>query len=384
MKQKNKFQKIINKIFHAKDGHDPDYTFIVLLGVMLIIGMIFLSSASSVISYDKHFDAYYFFKQQLFQGIIFGSILFLIISRINYNFLKKVAVPFLLVSIALVILVLVPEIGAEYMGGRRWIKLPWFSFQPTELLKLALIIYLASWFESREKDIKSFKNVFLPFIVLLGSIGGIVMLQPDMGGTVLIIAICMSVYFMAGGHLGLIFITTVAGSSIFYLLINQAAYRVNRLKIFLHPELDPQGIGYHIHQAFLAIGSGGIFGRGIGHSRQKFNYLPEVAGDSIFAIIAEELGFIFVTLLVLFFFYFFYRGMKIAKYAPDTFAKLTVAGIMSWIIWQMVLNIMAMVGLVPLTGTPLPFISLGSSSLLILLVAMGIVVNISRYTKNRR
>jgi len=380
-----KWKKAVDWIFKSKGSHDPDYTFIVILFVILTLGLAFLSSASSVISYDKYDDAYFIFKQQLFKGILFGLIGFIIMSRVYYQSLKKIALPFLVGSIVLLLLVLIPGVGVELLGGRRWLPLPGLGvlFQPAELLKLSLIIYLSAWFEARQKIIGNWSQMFIPFLLLLVLAAGLILLQPDMGTTIIVLAICISVYFFAGGHIGLIVGLGAVGSVIFWWLIRSATYRAERLTIFLHPELDPQGIGYHINQAFLAIGSGGVFGRGFGHSRQKYQYLPEVQSDSIFAVIAEELGFIFTLMFLGLFFYFFYQGIKIAQKAPDMFAKLLVSGIISWIVWQLVLNVMAMVGLIPLTGAPLPFISHGSTSLVILMVAMGIVVNVSRYTKSR-
>lgn len=362
-------------------GNQPDYTFIVLLFVLLVIGLVFLSSASSVIAYDQYGDAYYLFKQQLFKGVLFGLIFFFITSQVPYHWWRRWALPILILSLFLLVMVFVPGVGVEYLGGRRWLNLPGFTFQPSEMVKLALVIYLAAWFESRRGDIKSFRQLFIPFMFLLGIVGFLVMLQPDMGTTIIIMGICVSIYFFAGGNLWYIAGLGGLGATVFWLLITRSSYRAARLTIFLNPELDPQGIGYHINQAFLAIGSGGLFGRGLGHSRQKFNYLPEVASDSIFAVIAEELGYIFTVLFLLLYFYFFYRGLQIAQRAPDEFSKLLVSGIMAWVILQLLLNVMAMVGLIPLTGAPLPFISYGSSSLVILLAAMGMVVSISRHLK---
>ncbi len=376
-------RRLLDVLFVNKDSHEPDFLFMVFLGVILFLGIIFLSSASSVVSFDQFGDPYYLLKQQIFKGIVFGLIAFYLLSRLNYHSLQKLSVPILIFAFLLVLLVFVPGVGSEYLGGRRWLNLPGFSFQPSEFLKLALIIYWAALFSSREKEIGDFKKVFLPFIAVLTVAGVIILSQPDMGTTVLITAISLTMYFLAGGRLSFLFALGAMGVVVFWFLIQAAPYRAARFMIFLHPELDPQGIGYHINQAFLAIGSGGLFGRGFGRSRQKFNYLPEVESDSIFAVIAEELGFVLVLVLLGIFLAFFSRGLKIAKNAGDQFGRLLTSGIMAWIIYQTLFNIMAMVGLIPLTGTPLPFISLGSSSLVILLGAMGIVVNVSKYSKNK-
>ncbi len=381
LKQKSK--KIFDWLFYKHDGYEPDYTVLVLLLVILIFGLVFLASASSVVSFDQYHDAYYLFKQQFLKGIIFGFILFFITSHIPYPVIKRNAMIFLVVGIVMLVLVFIPGIGIEFLGGRRWLNLPGFTFQPSEYVKIAIIIYLATWFESRLSEIKNFKITFLPFLVLLALICVLILLQPDMGTTLLIVAVSMTMYYLAGGQIGLLMTLVTIGSTIFYFLIKNSSYRAARLMVFLNPELDPQGIGYHINQAILAIGSGGILGRGLGHSRQKFNYLPEVAGDSIFAIIAEELGFIFTVLFLSLYFYFFYRILLIALRAPDNFSKFFVLGFLSLLLWQTFLNIMAMLGLVPLTGTTLPFISYGSSSLAMLLAGMGIVFNISKYSKTK-
>ncbi len=381
--RKRRFVRAWQKIFVDKDSHEPDFVFIAWLGIILFLGILFLSSASSVVSFDQFGDAYYLLKQQIFKGVVFGLIAFYILSRIPYRSWQKLSVPLLILAFILVLLVFVPGVGTEYLGGRRWINLPGFSFQPSEFLKLALIIYLAALFSSREKEIGDLQKVFLPFLTVLVLAAFIILSQPDMGTTVLITAISLTMYFLAGGRLIFLFVLSAIGAVAFWFLIQAAPYRAARFMIFLRPELDPQGIGYHINQAFLAIGSGGLFGRGFGRSRQKYNYLPEVENDSIFAVIAEELGFILVMVLLGIFLLFFYRGIRIARQAPDTFGRLLAGGIMAWIIYQTLFNIMAMVGLIPLTGTPLPFISLGSSSLVILLGAMGIIVNVSKYSRGR-
>jgi cell division protein FtsW len=207
-----------------------------------------------------------------------------------------------------------------------------------------------------------------------------VVLQPDIGTVAILFSIVFGMLFLAGAkylHMGSLAALGLVG---LILMVMIAPYRAARLTTFLHPELDPQGIGYHINQAFLAVGSGGIFGLGLGHSRQKFQYLPEVHADSIFAVIAEEMGFLFVTALVVLFVLIALRGLMIAKSAPDKFAKLLVAGIITWLMVQSFLNIGAMVGLLPLTGVPLPFISHGGTALMVAMAAGGILINVSRHT----
>jgi len=368
--------------FFSKIYHQPDYKFIITLGLIVIFGLIMLSSASVSLAFEKFHNSYYYLRHQMIYGLIPGLAMLLFFSFFDYRKLKKFSFWFLVISIVLLVLVFIPGIGAGYGTARSWLNMFGTSFQPSELVKLTFLIYLASWLENRgHKKASDFSEGLKPFLTVLGLVALLLILQPDLGTMTIIILVSLTVYFIGGANL-LHIIGIGFGSLIgLFILVKIAPYRAARLMTFLHPELDPQGIGYHINQAFLAIGSGGFWGRGFGMSRQKFQYLPEVAGDSIFAIIAEELGFIFCIFLVLAFLYLIYRGFKIAQSAPDNFAKLLVVGIMAWIIIQSFVNIGAMVGLLPLTGVPLPFISYGGTALAVLLAACGIVINISRQTR---
>jgi cell division protein FtsW len=360
--------------------HQPDYFLITVLLVIIVFGMIMLSSASSVISYQKFGDSTYYLKHQLISFLI-GIVAFFIAYKIDYRTWKKFAFPFLIITIGLLILVFMPGISFAYGGARRWIHLGNFLFQPTEVVKLTFLLYLATWLEKRGKGIHDFSYGFMPFIILLAVITFLVMSQPDLGTMTVIAVIAISTYFLAGAPLLHLSFIGLGGAALFALLIKIAPYRVQRFTVFLNPQLDPQGIGYHINQALLAIGSGGLFGLGLGLSRQKFNYLPEAAGDSIFAIMSEELGFIIMLGLIILFLLFMYRGFKIAKSAPDGFSRLLAAGITAWFSFQVFINIGSMTGILPLTGIPLPFISYGGSALIISMAAMGILSNISRQTK---
>ncbi len=360
-----------------------DRQYLMLMSVLVLFGLVMLSSAGAVIGYHKFGDSYFFFKRQVFFGIIPGIVLAYILSRTNYHVWRKFAFLLLLFSILLLLTVFIPGLGVEYStGSRSWLNIAGFSFQPSELVKLTFLLYLAAWLEHRgERGVQNFSYGFLPFVVLLSVIMLLMILQPDIGTMSIIVFIALAVYFVAGGKLKHFLLLALAGAFVFVALVKTAPYRLARLTIFLHPELDPQGIGYHINQAFLAIGSGGWFGRGFGQSRQKFNFLPEVTGDSIFAIIAEELGFFlslgFVSLVL----FIGYRGFKIAWNAPDPFGKFVAAGITSWFLFQSFLNIGAMVGLFPITGVPLPFVSYGGTAMMVNLIAVGILLNISRYSR---
>lgn len=364
-----------------KADRKADSTFLAIVFILLVFGLVMISSAGVVVSKARFNDEYYFFKHQLLFGVLPGLALMFIVQKINYNFWKKIAVPLFFFSIVLLILVFIPGFGIRLQGASRWIRLGPLSFQPTEMIKLAIILYLALWIESRGKKLRDIMEGLLPFSIILGLVGFLVLKQPDLGTLGSIVMISIAMFFVSGVPLGFIFSMGFVGTFLLYILVKLEPYRMNRLLTFFNPGLDPQGIGYQINQALLAVGSGGIFGLGLGHSRQKFNYLPEPIGDSIFAIIAEELGMAGCLFLVSLFFLLALRGYKIAKNAPDQFARLVAVGVTSWIIFQALINIMAIIGLIPLTGIPLPLISYGSTSMVFLLIGTGILLNISKYSK---
>jgi len=273
--------------------HQPDYVLIFLLGLIIFIGLVFLSSSSSVIAYQKFKDSFFLLKHQLFYGVLPGLIIFFLLAKIDYHCYKKIAVPLFLITLFLLLIVFVPRLGMARGGARRWVHFGNFAFQPSEIAKLTFLIYLAAWFNAHRREIKTLKGGALPFIFLVGLITLIVIFQSDLSTALIIFIIGLTIYFLAGGrwlHILTIFLLVIVFASI---AIKIAPYRMARIVVFFHPQFDPQGIGYHIRQALIAVGSGGIFGRGFGHSYQKFLYLPEVFSDSIFAIIAEEGGFIF-------------------------------------------------------------------------------------------
>ncbi len=340
-----------------------------------------LSSVSTAVAFHKFGDSYYYIKHQLLYGVLPGLVFLFIVSRIDYRVWKKYAFLLLLFTMALLILVFIPGIGIKLGGARSWVNFFGIAFQPSELLKLTFLMYLAAWLEKRgERKVKDFQSGFIPFVSALLLVIFLIAMQPDIGTMSIIVMISLVVYFIGGASVKYLLGLGMAGMAFLALLIRIAPYRAARFKVFLNPDLDPGGAGYHINQALLAIGSGGLFGVGFGHSRQKHLYLPEVIGDSIFAVMAEELGFVFISFLVILFGLLAYRGFFIARYAPDRFSMLLSAGIVSWISLQAFINIAAMVGLLPLTGLTLPFISYGSSSLVILLIAVGILINISKQT----
>lgn len=359
----------------------PDMILLAAAGFWVLFGLIMLSSASSVLGYERYGDYYYFLKRQLLHGFLPGLVLFFLFLYVDYRHLKRYAKYLLYFSIALLILVFIPGVGAVYNGSRSWLNIAGLSFQPSEVVKITFLVYLAAWFEARRGgEVKNVYTGLLPFLLTLGVIVGLIMMQPDMGTMMIIAASAFVVYFAAGAPISHILGVGGAAAALFILLIKIAPYRAARLTIFLHPELDPQGLGYQINQALLAIGSGGILGLGLGQSRQKFMYLPEPAGDSVFAIMAEEMGFVFLLFFFAALVVFFFRGINAAKRAPDLFGRLLATGIISWLLFQTLVNIGAMVGVMPLTGVPLPFVSYGGTALMSSLAALGILGNISRHT----
>jgi cell division protein FtsW len=337
-----------------------------------------ISSASVVVSYNNFGYNHYYLSHQFFYGFIPGMILLFLFQKIDYHILKKYALIFLILTIIFLFLVFIPSFGYDLKGANRWINIGDFTFQPSEIAKLTFILYLAAWLDRKGKNIKNFSETLVPFVALIIVVSIPLVIQPDIGTLIIIILTAVIIYFAAGAKFEHIFLLGLGGMAALYALIKIAPYRANRLKVFLYPELDPQGIGYQINQAFLALGSGGILGLGFGHSRQKFNYLPEPIGDSIFAIMGEEIGFIGLLVLMILFLTFALRGFKIASRAPDNFGRFAAVGITSWIIFQAIINMAAITSLIPLTGIPMPFISYGGSALIVSLTGIGILLNISK------
>lgn len=336
-------------------------------------------SASIDLSLEKYGHSYYFLNNQIWHGILPGLILGIIAYFIPYRFWQKTALPLLFLTILMLVLVFIPGIGVEHGGSRRWLNLGPFSPQPSEFLKLTFVIYLAAWLSAKRQAVKSFSQTMVPFVILMSVVSLLLLLEPDIGSLGIIAFTALAVYFLAGAKISHLSLIGVAALAAFWSLIKLFSHAANRWQVFLHPELDPQGIGYQVNQALLALGSGGFFGLGLGQSLQKFKYLPEPATDSIVAVIGEEFGFFGLFCLLMLFIIFAFRAFRIAKNAPDDFARLLAGGLASWILIQALINIMAICGLVPLTGITLPFISLGGSSLTITLIAMGILLNISKY-----
>jgi len=339
--------------------------------VLTILGLFFIFEASSISAFRNFNDSFYYLKLQLLWFTI-GIGVMVFFSIFDYHKLYYLSFPALLLTIVLLILVLIPGIGHSVAGARRWIDLGLINFQPTELAKFSVILYLCSWFLYKEK------KRFFSFILLLSFLVFLIMLQPNMGTAIIIFALFITVYFMAGYELHYLLVILPASLVAFFLLIKISPYRLKRFLAFLSPQLDPLGISYHVNQILISLSAGGLFGRGFSESRQKYQFLPEAHTDSIFAIIGEEFGFLGSLVLIILLFFLIYRAFKVACNAKDRFGQLLAGAIFSLIALQVIINLGGMVTLIPLTGIPLPFISYGGSSLLVFFALMGILINIGK------
>lgn len=350
-----------------------DTPLLLCVGGLLLFGLIMVYDGAVVQAYKDFGDKYYYIKQQLI-WMVLGIITLFFFSYFNYEFLRKLALPMFIFSLILLLAVFIPGLGYSAGGAHRWLGFGFINIQPAEIIKLTSIIFFASLFERKVKTFPFFSVVFLvSFIIGL--------LQKDLGSTVVFFLTSVFIYFFAGAPLKYILSLIPAGLLGFLIFVLSAEYRKNRVLAFLNPFADPQGYSYHISQVLIAIGSGGLFGLGIGQSRQKFEYIPEVTTDSIFAIVGEELGFLGSIFLISLFVFLIYKGFKITKECKEPFGKLLAFGLTCWLGIQTIVNLGAMVALLPLTGVPLPFISYGGSALLANLMAVGILLNISSRSK---
>ena len=335
------------------------------------MGLIAVADASAPQALNTFNDKFYLLKQQSISALIGVALLF-IVSKINYKFWEKVATPLFFISLILLVVVLIPGVGSKLLGARRWISFGVVNFQPSELIKLGMAMYLAK--------VASAKKGAASFFIPLGVVLGLIMLQPDLGTALIVAGIGLSQIFISGINLLYLLGGGIIGGIITFILILLSPYRKDRLLTFLEMTGDPLGKSYHIRQVLLGLGSGGLFGVGIGQSRQKYLFLPEASTDSIFSVILEELGFFGGLVLIILFLYFIFRGLKIVKNAPDEFSRVLSLGIVAWLGGQAFLNMAAMSALLPLTGIPLPFFSYGGSSLVMVLISCGILLNISKHT----
>jgi len=361
--------------------HSIVRTFLILTVILLTIGFFIFSSASLGLLAREGARFSSVAITQLVFGILGGSLLCFITSTIHYRFWRQYAFYILLFATALTLAVFIPGLGFEHGGARRWIHIGSFTLQPSELLKICFVIYMATWLSGMRAHISEFLKGALPFLLLVAAIGIPLLLQPDTDSYLIIVGASLIMFIVAGGRVRDVTIMALVGIIVLALLVTARPYLKDRLNTFLHPELDPQGSGYQIKQSLIAVGSGGFLGRGYGQSIQKFEYLPEPISDSIFAVYAEEFGFVGSSVLIFFFVAFIFRGFRIAARAPDLFSMLLVVGIITLFASQIFLNIGAMLAVVPLLGLTLPFISHGGTAMLFALGAIGIILNVSKYQK---
>ena len=344
---------------------------------LVVVGLVMLASASSNLGKIRFDDTYHYLKHQLMFGVTFGLIGFFLASKIYYRFYEKIAVILILVGLGLLLLVYTP-FGLQTGGAERWLQLGPVSFQPAEFMNIAMIIYLAAWLRKKERTKKIMKGL-VPFLIVVGLTTYLLLKQPSTSSAAILLAVSLIIYFASGtkfSHvLAIILIGTIAFSSAIYF----SPYRWERVQSFLNPEANQLSSGYHINQTLIAIGSGGLWGVGYGQSTTKIRNLPEPIGDSIFAVIAEEMGFVGTGVLLAIFLLLILRTFQIAARAKDKFGHLLLVGFGSLIAIQTFVNIAAVSGVIPLTGAPLPFISYGGTALVSFMTIAGIINNVSKY-----
>jgi len=365
-------------------GHKGDYVLALVVFILLAFGLVMMYNINPALSQKLagQEPSTNYFRNQLL-NIIIGTFIGLVASGIYFQRWRRYAPALLVVAVLAIMALAVPGLHFTTNGATRWLRLGPFSFQPAELLKLALVVYLAAWFENRKStEITSFRDGIVPFMVLIGAASLIIaVFQRDFGTMVVLALAAFGMLYMAGARLKHLAALGGAGVGLGILAVVASPTRMSRLATFLHPMKDCLGDGYHICQSLIGIGSGGLFGVGLGHSIQIYGYLPEAPNDSIFAVIGEEFGLIGSLIIIGLFGLLIYRGFEIARKAPDNFSRLVAVGLTLIFLFQSFINVAAMLSLLPLTGIPLPFVSYGGSSLVIMMASAGLLFNISKYTK---
>ena len=362
-------------------GKKADKFFLIIIFLLLALGVaMFVSASLGVLAKNEKifFSALF---SQLVLGLGLGFLGMYFCSKINYKFWRKFSFLFFLGSILLTAAVFIPSLGWSHGGAERWIQLGPISFQPVEFLKFAFVIYFAAWLSWAKNRVQDFKFGILPFLTMIAVIAFILFKQPDTKSFILIVVTGISMLFISNVPIKYIFGALFGAVLLLGTLVYFKPYLQERLKTFINPSQDAQGSSYQIQQSLIALGSGGVFGRGFGQSIQKFSYLPESQGDSIFAVLGEELGFIGSTITIFLYLFFILRGFRIANRSPDSFSGLLVYGIVILITAQSFMHIASVVGVFPLTGVPLVFMSQGGTSLLVYMMAIGIVLKISKFQK---
>jgi len=357
----------------------PDFVLFIIVMTLVAIGICLVFSSTYIMGYKWYEDSYYFLKKQiLFVLISLGAFFFGLFM--DYHFYRKIILPLLIISILLLVAVFIPGIGRLVGGARRWIQLGFISPQPSEIAKFAIILYIAdSLTRKHATEVKTFVKGILPSLIIVGIISLLVLKEPDFSTSIIILSITFIMLFIGGTRITQLFALIIAAIPLGFLVLLKEGYRRTRMMSFLNPWIDPLDSGFHIIQSLLALGSGGLFGIGLGESKQKYFYLPDQHTDFIFSIIGEELGFIGTTLIIILFLLLLWRGFKIAMNAVEQFGGLLAAGITSMIVFQSFINIGVVTKMIPTTGITLPFISYGGTSLIVNMFCAGVLLNISSF-----
>jgi cell division protein FtsW len=365
----------------ALERRRPDYLLLASTVALLVLGALMVYSASFVVAHNEfNDDAYFLTRQLLWIGV--GIVGLMAAMRVDYRRWRSLSLPIMFICIGLLVLVLVPGIGASSYGAVRWLKLGPVQIQPSEIAKLAIILYLADWLARRGPVVAEFMKGLLPFAIIVGIVAALVEVQPDLGTTALIIGVSGCVFFVAGAnlmHIGLLAVAAVASGA--ELIAHLSGYQLERIHAFLDPWSDIQGSGWHTAQGLIALGSGGLFGHGLGNGLQKYYWVPNAHTDAIFAMIGEELGFIGCVVVMGLFAVLAWRGFLIAWRAPDIFGRLFATGLTCMLTLQALVNIAVVTNSLPYTGVTLPLVSFGGSSTVISLIAIGLLLNISRHPR---
>lgn len=350
---------------------------LITTSLLIAIGIIMVYSASAIYAYERLGNSLFFLKRHLL-FLFIGTVSMLFVMVIDYEYLKRYSRVLMIISLLLLALVLIPGVGHEAGGARRWLRIWGFSFQPSEATKLCLIIYMADVLSRKGNELKHFFSGFLPPAIILGICLALVLLEPDLGTAILIALITFLMFFVAGAKIDHVVYMLLLAMPFLYFTIFRTPYRRNRILAFLDPWRDPKGTGFQIIQSFLALGSGGLIGVGLGQSKQKLFYLPASHTDFIFSIIGEELGFLGTLSVLVLFFILTLQGMRVAVRCNGRFGRLLSLGIVSMITLEAIIHIGVSTGSIPTKGLPLPFISYGGSSLVFHMLAVGILLNVAR------
>ena len=356
----------------------PDLWLFGVVLALVFLGVVMVYSASAIIAADRFGDPFFFLKKQLFWAFLGGGLLWAAL-RLDYRRLERLVVPLLVVSIALLVLVLLPPFGQAINGTRRWFRIGPLSFQPVELAKFALVLYLASFLTRRAAALRSFWQGLFPILLVAGTMALLTFVQPDLGNSLALVVLTLVLAYLAGAPVKHMAWVAATALPLVTLAVALKPYRWRRMLAFVNPWDDPQGSGFQIIQSFLALGSGGLTGRGLGGSKQKLFYLPEPYTDFIFAIVGEELGLIGAVCVIALFAVLIWRGLRVGLRAPDPFGSYLALGLTVMLATQTLVNLGVVMGALPTKGLPLPFVSFGGSALLMTMFSAGVLLNISQH-----